>query len=230
MQRLDAKTFSAGKSWGSAPASTGTAMLGEKDTEDETKTAVREWYAAAASGAGGCCAPVAADQKTANQRGAIMGYTEQDLADGEAGVGSNLGVGCGNPLSFAHLKEGEVVVDLGSGAGFDSFLAARRVGQKGKIIGVDMTPEMLSRARENVKRLKTSNVSFRLGEIEHLPVADGVVDVIMSNCVINLSPDKQQVFNEAFRILKPGGRLAVSDVVETKTLPQSLKTEAAFAC
>lgn len=204
--------------------------LGEKDTIDETKNTVREWYAAAASGGGGCCAPVAPDQKTANQRGTIMGYTEQDLADGEAGGGSNLGVGCGNPLSFAHLKEGEVVVDLGSGAGFDSFLAARRVGQKGKVIGVDMTPEMLTRARENVKRLKTSNVSFRLGEIEHLPIADGVVDVIMSNCVINLSADKQQVFNEAFRILKAGGRLAVSDVVETKTLPQKLKTEEAFAC
>lgn len=229
MQRLDAKSYAASKSWGSTSVSTAP-VLGEKKNEDETKDVVREWYAAAAKGGGGCCAPVAPDKDTANQRGAIMGYTEQDLIDGDAGVGSNLGVGCGNPISFANLKEGEVVVDLGSGAGFDSFLAARKVGEKGKVIGVDMTPEMLTRARENVKRLKTNNVSFRLGEIEHLPVADGTVDIIMSNCVINLSPDKQQVFNEAFRILKDGGRLAISDVVETKMLPDHLKTDEAFAC
>ncbi len=138
--------------------------------------------------------------------------------------GANLGLGCGNPVALASLKEGEVVLDLGSGGGFDAFLAAKRVGKKGKVIGVDMTPEMLERARENAKKGKYKNVEFRLGEIENLPVADASVDVIISNCVINLSPEKERVFSEAYRVLRPQGRLMVSDIVLLEPLPAFLKT------
>ena len=142
--------------------------------------------------------------------------------------GANLGLGCGNPIALASLKTGETVLDLGSGAGFDCFLAAPKVGPEGKVIGVDMTPEMIEKARENARKGNYANVEFRLGEIEHLPVADSSVDVIISNCVINLSPDKLKVYREALRILKPGGRLAIADIVATQSLPPEIQKNLAL--
>ncbi len=154
-----------------------------------------------------------------------MGYSEQQMAD--VPEGANLGLGCGNPVALAALEKGQTVLDLGAGAGFDCFLAARAVGPEGRVIGVDMTAEMLEKARRNADAGGYANVEFRLGEIEHLPVADSDVDVIISNCVINLSPDKPQVFAEALRVLRPGGRLMVSDIVLLKHLPQAVQQSVA---
>ena len=160
------------------------------------------------------------------QISALMGYSKEDIQS--VIEGANMGLGCGNPVALASLKPGETVVDLGSGGGFDCFLAAKQVGETGQVIGVDMTPDMLSKARSNAEKMGTKNVEFRLGEIEHLPVADNTADIIMSNCVINLSPEKYKVYREALRILKPGGRLAISDIVATAPLPPDIQQNLAL--
>ncbi len=172
---------------------------------------------------GSCCNTV---ELTPENLSVVMGYSKEDMDS--IPEGANLGLGCGNPVALASLKPGETVVDLGSGGGFDCFIASRQVGKSGKVIGVDMTPDMLSKARGNAEKMESGNVEFRLGEIEHLPVADNSVDIVLSNCVINLSPDKLSVYQDAFRVLKPGGRLAVSDIVATATLPDEVQKNLAL--
>lgn len=189
----------------------------------EIKKIVRDGYAKALSQNTSCCSKnsccCGTDQ--AKEMSKKVGYSDSEMS--AVPEGANLGFGCGNPVALASLKEGDVVLDLGSGAGFDAFLAAQRVGKTGRVIGVDMTPEMLVKAQENAKKGKYTNIEFRLGEIEKLPVEDNSIDVIISNCVINLSPDKESVFKEANRVLKSGGRLMVSDLVLAKKLPKELK-------
>ena len=200
-----------------------------EDSRDKIHTLVKEKYSGIAKGNADRCAPSCCGGSPSLVNiidlGKALDYAEKDLslAPGEA----NLGLGCGNPISKAELSAGEIVLDLGSGAGFDAFLAAQRVGESGKVIGVDMTREMIEKARMNSEKLKISNVEFRLGEIEKIPVADSSVDVVISNCVINLSPDKPAVFKEIHRTLRLGGRIIISDILRSGEMPEEIRSNPA---
>lgn len=201
--------------------------------EAEIKKVVRKGYAEIAKKESSCCVPAdtcCGSTDLAQSISKTIGYSDEELTS--VPEGANLGLGCGNPIALASLAEGETVLDLGSGAGFDCFLAASRVGRAGKVIGVDMTPEMIDKARENARKGNYENIEFRLGEIENIPAGDNSADAVISNCVINLSPDKRGVFNEVFRVLKPGGRLMVSDIILLKELPDFIKNsvEAYVGC
>jgi arsenite methyltransferase len=195
----------------------------------DIKKEVKKRYGKLAKASSSCCGPAKAGccntAPSAKELSAEVGYSIKELAS--IPEGANLGLGCGNPIALASLKAGETVLDLGSGGGIDCFLAARQVGPGGRVIGVDMTPEMIRLARENVAKSGLQNVEFRQGEIENLPLADGSVDAAISNCVINLSPDKERVFREVYRVLKPGGRMMVSDIVLNGELPEKIRDSAA---